>query len=135
MMTNRTLGTDLILWIVFIVAAVIGVVLDRLVPQFMAAWGWVLILIALGAAVAALAWPLYGEKRARREPEPGSEMVEAASVAPDAPPVMEVEDATEAEPPVAEPTAVVVTDVPVQEGPQAPLSSEPESNADASPPS
>lgn len=61
-MVKRTLETDVTLWIVFVVTAVLGVVLDRVAPQVMAAWGWALILIALGAGLGALAWPLSGER-------------------------------------------------------------------------
>jgi len=56
------LKTDVILWIVFVVAAVAEMVLDRVAPYTMAAWGWVLILIALLAGLGALAWPLFSDQ-------------------------------------------------------------------------
>lgn len=66
---KRTLETDQALWILFVVAAVLGMVLDRMAARFMATWGWVLILIALGAGLAALAWPLLREHTSA-EPKP-----------------------------------------------------------------
>lgn len=66
---KRALETDQALWIVFVVAAVFGMVLDRIAARLMATWGWVLILIALGAGLAALAWPLL-HGHAGAEPEP-----------------------------------------------------------------
>lgn len=66
---KRALETDQALWIVFVVATVLGMVLDRVAARLMASWGWVLILIALGAGLAALAWPLLRE-HAGAEPEP-----------------------------------------------------------------
>lgn len=66
---KRALETDQALWIIFVVAAVLGMVLDRVAAWLMASWGWVLILIALGAGLAALAWPLFSEKTSA---EPGA---------------------------------------------------------------
>lgn len=60
-MVKRTSGTDTILWIGFLIATGAVIVLDRLVPRALATWGWVLILIALSAGLAALAWPLLHE--------------------------------------------------------------------------
>lgn len=61
MLAEQRLRTDIILWIVFVVAAVAEMVLDRVAPYTMAAWGWVLILIALLAGLGALAWPLFSD--------------------------------------------------------------------------
>jgi len=55
-------GNDVILWMVFVAAVLASIVLDRVVPSVMAAWGWVLILVALLAGLAALAWPIVSER-------------------------------------------------------------------------
>lgn len=83
MLAEQLLKTDVILWIVFVVAAVAEMVLDRVAPYTMAAWGWVLILVALLSGLGALAWPLFsdgaGSKQTALVPE--TQAGEAAAMA------------------------------------------------------
>ncbi len=87
---KRTLETEQALWIVFVVAVVLGIVLDRVAGRVMATWGWVLILIALGAGLAALAWPLLREQSSA-EPDTPQPLIREPVVEAADPPLMQEE--------------------------------------------